>query len=379
MWLDAYVSDFLSRAKAMGYAVPDSAFRSALDNLRNQVNYAADFDKGGEGLAYALLVLAREGAAAVGDLRYYADVKGDAFATPMAMAQMGAALASYGDQPRADAMFRRAGIALQATTGPETEQIFRADYGTQLRDAAAVLALATEARSQAVDATALTDRIVTARGLSTQEAVWSLLAAHALVQAPAAGLSLNGTPVPGPLVQRVAQGDPAITLRNDGADTSVTVTSFGVPSEPVPAGGSGYAISRSYYTLEGVPMDLSALQVGDRFVTVLTITPFGRGEARLMVNDPLPAGFEIDNPNLASSAGDALAGLGLETEVAQAQFRQDRFLAAIDRSSAQPFKLGYVLRAISPGVFHLPAATVEDMYRPDLTGRSDAGSVTIAK
>jgi hypothetical protein len=30
---------------------------------------------GGEDLAYALMVLAREGAAAIGDLRYYADVK----------------------------------------------------------------------------------------------------------------------------------------------------------------------------------------------------------------------------------------------------------------------------------------------------------------
>ncbi|OZA17763.1 MAG: PAN domain-containing protein, partial [Rhodobacterales bacterium 17-64-5] len=82
MWLDAFVTDFLSRAKAQGYQVPAIAFRSALDNLRNQVNYYADFDKGGEPLAYALMVLAREGAAAVGDLRYYADVKGDAFATP---------------------------------------------------------------------------------------------------------------------------------------------------------------------------------------------------------------------------------------------------------------------------------------------------------
>ena len=105
MWLDAYVTDFLSRAKAQGYEVPDKAFRAALDNLRNQVNYYSDFDLGGEALAYALMVLAREGAAAVGDLRYYADVKGDAFATPLAMAQLGAALASYGDQPRADAMF----------------------------------------------------------------------------------------------------------------------------------------------------------------------------------------------------------------------------------------------------------------------------------
>ena len=48
MWLDAYVSDFLSRAKAKGYAVPEEAFRLALDNLRNQVNYYSDFDKGGE-------------------------------------------------------------------------------------------------------------------------------------------------------------------------------------------------------------------------------------------------------------------------------------------------------------------------------------------
>ncbi|MEI6799896.1 MAG: alpha-2-macroglobulin family protein, partial [Pseudomonadota bacterium] len=47
MWLDAYVTDFLSRAKAQGYEVPDRAFRQALDNLRNQVNYYADFDKGG--------------------------------------------------------------------------------------------------------------------------------------------------------------------------------------------------------------------------------------------------------------------------------------------------------------------------------------------
>jgi uncharacterized protein YfaS (alpha-2-macroglobulin family) len=79
LWLDAYVTDFLSRAKARGFEVPDPAFRMALDNLRNQVNFAPDFDFGGEALAYALMVLAREGAAAIGDLRYYADVKGDAF------------------------------------------------------------------------------------------------------------------------------------------------------------------------------------------------------------------------------------------------------------------------------------------------------------
>ena len=78
-WLDAYVTDFLSRAKSAGYAVPDLAFDLALDNLRNRVNYASDFEEGGEEIAYALFVLAREGAASMGDLRYYADAKAKAF------------------------------------------------------------------------------------------------------------------------------------------------------------------------------------------------------------------------------------------------------------------------------------------------------------
>ena len=381
-WLDAYVTDVLSRARATGIAVPDAAFRSALDNLRNQVNYSADFDSGGEALAYALMVLAREGAAAVGDLRYYADVKGDAFSTPTAAAQLGAALASYGDQTRADAMFARAAAMMSGRMTDETEQLLRADYGTNFRDAAAVLTLAVEAGSQTVDREALTDRLATRGGtLSTQEATWALLAAHALRDAPGGSdITMNGAPVSGPLVQ-VLEGEAAvpIAVTNTGkAPATLTVTAFGVPSEPEPAGGNGYAITRSYFTLGGEAVMPEEVQVGTRLVTVLEITPFGSGEARLMVSDPLPAGFEIDNPNLISG-GDvsALDELGLETEVAHSEFLQDRFLTAIDRTDSTPFKLGYIVRAVSPGSFHHPAASVEDMYRPDFRARSAAGRVTV--
>jgi hypothetical protein len=383
-WLDAFVTDFLSRARAQGFAVPDTAFRAALDNLRNQVNYAADFDTGGEALAYALMVLAREGAAAVGDLRYYADVKGDAFATPAAAAQLGAALASYGDQRRADAMFARAAGMMDALPAEDTAQVFRADYGTHLRDAAALLTLAAEAGSEVVDRDALAMRIAAHAGrLSPQEATWALLAAHALLEAPGAGvLTVDGTPLAGPLVQ-VLDGQAAvpIAITNSGtAPEMITLTTFGVPSEPVPAGGNGYAIARSYVTLDGAPADPTTVAAGTRLVTLLDITPFAEGEARLMVTDPLPAGFEIDNPNLISG-GDvtALAGLGLEAEVTHAEFRQDRFLAAIDRTDATPFRLGYIVRAVSPGSFHHPAAAVEDMYRPDFRARSAEGRVTVTE
>ncbi|MDP4034481.1 MAG: alpha-2-macroglobulin family protein [Pseudorhodobacter sp.] len=381
MWLDAYVTDFLSRARAQGHAVPDLAFRNALDNLRNQVNYAADFDRGGEALAYALMVLAREGAAAVGDLRYYADVKGDAFATSLAMAQLGAALASYGDQTRADAMFRRAGLALNASIGTDREQLYRADYGTRYRDAAAVLALAVEAGSNAVDREALTDRVATQSAtLSTQEATWALLAANALIDRPGAeGITLNGAPAAGPLVRVLdAAGDSVLVTNGSNAATTLTVTTYGVPTEPEPAGGNGYAISRSYYTLDGRAASLDGLRVGTRLVTVLEVTPFGKGEARLMVSDPLPAGFEIDNPNLISGGAiSTLDWLNLQGDVEHSEFRQDRFLTAVNLRDDKPFRLAYVVRAVSPGVFHHAAASVEDMYRPDFRARSDTGQISI--
>lgn len=380
LWLDAYVTDFLSRAKARGFEVPDQAFRMALDNLRNQVNFAPDFDFGGEALAYALMVLAREGAAAIGDLRYYADVKGDAFATPTAMAQLGAALAAYGEQARADAMFARAGAALDAAT-QDVEQLFRADYGTSYRDAAAVLTLAVEAGSNAVDREALTDRIATSGVLSTQESTWALLAANALIDRPeVSGVTIDGQPAEGPLVQMRALGSAPVAVANGGADTTLTVTTFGVPEGDEAASGNGYAISRSYFALDGTPTDASEVAVGTRMIAVLEVTPFGRGEARLMVADPLPAGFEIDNPNLMTAGSvPALEGLGLLDFVTHAEYRQDRFLAAVDRMDNAPFRLAYVVRAVSPGVFRHPAASVEDMYRPDFRAVGETGQVRVTE
>ena len=385
MWLDAFVTDFLSRAKAQGYAVPDLALKNALTNLRNQVNYAPDFDSsvngGGTALAYALMVLSREGAAAIGDLRYYADVKGDEFATAVAQAQLGAALASYGDQTRADAMFRKAGARMSALLTTESKQVWRADYGTNYRDAAALLTLAVEAGSNALDREALTDRIAIQGGhLSTQEATWALLAANALIDRPdTSGIKIDGAPATGPLVKVLTDGQAPVVVTNDGQDTTITISTYGVPTEPEPAGGKGYAIARSYYTLEGEETTLDALKVGDRLVAVVEVTPFGYSDGRLMVADPLPAGFEIDNPNLMSGGSVAnLEWLDALVDVTHSEFRQDRFLTAVDWSSKNSFRLAYVVRAVSPGTFHHPAASVEDMYRPDFRARSDVGTVTIA-
>ncbi|WP_439143730.1 alpha-2-macroglobulin family protein [Planktotalea sp.] len=380
-WLDAYVSDFLSRAKAQGYDVPALAFRIAMDNLRNRINYAPDFDEGGEDIAYSLMVLAREGAASMGDLRYYADVKADAFTTPLAAAQLAAALASYGDQTRADAMFAHAARLMIPRMGEEA-RVWRSDFGSNLRDAAGLLTLAVEAGSTTIDTSVLSERIVAAgRSLSTQEASWALLAAHALVENPGASdLLINGEASAGPLIRRFESGATSMIIGNDSNRAmDITLSTFGIPEIAPAEGGYSYKITREYFTMEGAPVTDLRVQTGNRLVTVLTVIPFEDGASRLMINDPLPAGLEIDNPNLIRG-GDVRALEWLKTANAQhSEFRSDRFLAAVDSRGVTPLRLAYIVRAVSPGVYHHPAASVEDMYRPQYRARSYTGQLIVTE
>jgi uncharacterized protein YfaS (alpha-2-macroglobulin family) len=323
------------------------------------------------------MVLAREGQAAMGDLRYYADEKGDAFGSALAKAQLGAALASYGDQPRADAMFARAQAHLNRSTN--SARVYRADYGSNLRDSAGLLSLAVESRSASVDLNALARRLGSAdRSLSTQEQSWALLAAHALVQDPTvAGLSFNNTPVTGPFVRKLSGSLNGQSLTNTGTQpTDITLTTLGQPQGTQEAGGYGYHLSREYFTLEGEPVGTTIAQ-GTRLVTVLTVYPAQDIRARLMINDALPAGFEIDNPSLLRS-GDIRALDWLTPHTTEhTEFRSDRFLAAVNQNGNKPIQLAYILRAVSPGEFHHPAALVEDMYRPDYRATTASGRVTI--
>jgi len=383
-WLDAYVTDFLSRARAEGYVVPDLAFQSALDALRNHVATAPDFEEGGESIAYSLMVLAREGTAAIGDLRYYADVKADAFATPLALGQLGAALAMYGDQPRADAMFRQ-GYELLITQSIVSERTgWRSDFGTRRRDATALLTLAATAGSEAIPLDALAAALpAPSTNISTQDAVWSLLAADALIDMDGlSSLTLNGADVNGPLIEVLEAGDPTTRVLTNTGDRpeTLTLTRYGQAEGETEAGGNGYSITRSYMTLDGLPADPSEVTVGTRLVVVLHVLGFTDRTARLMVNDPLPAGFEIDNPNLLR-VGDigALSDLDVTDFTDHTEFRQDRFLAAVTHTRGDLMRLAYIVRAVTPGSFHHPAASVEDMYRPAFRAQTPSGHVVITE
>jgi hypothetical protein len=401
MWLTSFVTDFLTRAKEAGYKVPQRSFGLALDRLANYISYAQDFDRGGEERAYALYVLARNGRAPIGELRYYVDTKLDSFATPLAKAQLGAALAMMGDRPRAERALR-AGLAMLDETDP---LVLRRDYGTALRDKAALLTLVAEASVAKAEVPRLIDLV--AKGYaarqftSTQEQAWMLLAAHALgEEAKGLELAVNGRAHQGPLVRAVSpqelqQGQ--ITIVNTGdTPAGALVSVVGSALTPEPAIAKGFKIERSYYTMDGKQVDLASASGGvsrikqnERLIVVLKVEAQEAG-GRVLLVDRLPAGLEIENPRVVDS-GDVKSLGWLKTTLApqHKEFRDDRFVAAFDffgsdgprrggiREAASSATVAYIVRAVTPGSYVHPAATVEDMYRPDRFARSSAGRLEV--
>ena len=384
-WLDAYVTDFLTRAREKGFAVPDVLFKNALDRIRNSVVNADGPEKdGGRDLAYGLYVLARNGAAPIGDLRYLADTKLKDIATPIAKSQLAAALALVGDRIRAERVYA---AALDDLAPKPVLEFGRSDYGSALRDAAALVSLAAEGGAPKATLTQAVLRVEAARGLSpytsTQENAWMVLAARALAKETMA-LDLNGQPIRTALFRnyRAAEITNApIRITNTGdAPVQAVVSVSGSPQVAEPAASNGFKIERNYFTLDGKPADVTKAKQNDRFAVVLKITEAKPEYGHIMVSDYLPAGFEIDNPRLVSS-GDSgtLEWIENGEEPEDTEFKDDRFTAAVDRASDSNavFTVAYVVRAVTPGKYVLPQAYVEDMYNPSRYGRTATGSVEV--
>ena len=384
-WLDAYVTDFLTRAREQKFEVPEQALVQALDNLENQLGYDNNVNARGNEMAYALYVLARNRRAAISDLRYYADTMLTQFPTELARAHIAAALALYGDRERSEQIFASAtsmsGMLVNVS-------LARSDYGSALRDNAAILALAAESRPQS-NAVSDLAKIVAREWenktwLSTQEQAWMVLAARALKDGDQdIRVTVNNEAKQGGFQTRVTGEDltatPISVVNTSTEPVTAVLTSVASPKNPPEAGGDGFEISRAYYTLDGEEANVSEVKQNERYVVVVTVKTKNDINTRMMVTDLLPAGFEIDNPGLVNSASLGNFDWLPETQAAHLEFRYDRFMAAVDRypGDTTDVTLAYVVRAVTPGTYDHPAASVEDMYRPDLHARSAAGKMKV--
>ena len=391
-WLSAYVLDFLTQARRRGYLVADFVFERGLDRLGDIVNNGEFSAYSLPVRAYALYVLAQNKKARLADLRYVHDTYLSAIPTAIAKAQLAAALALYGDAQRAQSAFAsaRSHKGRPRQVGRYWRPYYR-DYGSNLRDLSGVVYLSSLSKANTAQmpdlVQALSDLQVGRRYTSTQEKAWLLLAVHGLTgNRDPLKVTVGGSDVAErrkpyylrPAAARLAQG---LDVKNRGSEkiwSGITVT--GVPSRDLPAESKGFEIRRTFFTLDGKRADLSKVRQSDVLVALIEGRRTSNLNHQALIVDLLPAGFEIENARLGDGRSTKeLKWLPTLNRPRHVEPRDDRYVAALDLSGSRKktFALAYIVRAVTPGSFRLPAVHVEDMYRPQYFARTTMGTVTV--
>ena len=411
-WTGAFIVDFLLDAKAMGATVPDEAIGRAISAMRSvsqtdgytSVGYrmqtysgygrTSDRDRQAterlrsRAAAYALYVMAKSGHGDLGRLRWFHDVGFDKEPSALARAQVGAALAAMGDRGRAHDSFLQA-VSARGWTSPDDA------YQTPLRDLAGVVALAYEAGETQIARSLQTRLERTVRQpdrLNTQEqshllkAARAMLAAAGPVKVQAVGATPDGTARWA--VGRLSQAH----FTNAGAGPVWrTVTIRGTPLAAPGMAEDGMLLEKSIVTVTGRPVKPDEIVQGQRLIVRIAGRALDDRQITAVIDDALPAGFEIEsvltpadaqgvgggNGNGKTAAG-PFAFLGKLTAVSVQEKRDDRYVAALRTEGNKTFVVAYVVRAVTPGDFFLPGAVVQDMYRPSVNARTAPGRTRIA-
>ncbi len=169
-------------------------------------------------------------------------------------------------------------------------------------------------------------------------------------------------------------------------------------------------------TADSLPEALAAMPSGSisRFSggdlvlgEIVVVTPAPR--EFVVVDDPLPAGFEAIDARLATTArsadvdraerraeaaedgedgdGDEAAdepddrrarGEAYEESAYVREIRDDRVLFFVDHMAAGMYRYRYLARATTHGTFVLPPTRAEQMYAPEVFGRSAADAIVVA-
>jgi hypothetical protein len=151
--------------------------------------------------------------------------------------------------------------------------------------------------------------------------------------------------------------------------------------EGVPARGAaeeadnGLRLRRAFHSAGGEPLDPAALRQGDLVIVRLSLDTAGRELDNVVIEELLPAGWEIENPNLSTSK--TFGWLEKQADAAvRREIRDDRLLLFTGRCSGSN-DLYYAARAVTPGRFVYPPTTAACMYEPEIRSVSGAREVEV--
>lgn len=385
-WLTVYVTDFITAARDAGALVPHDALKKSLDRLQRYLNgttgihYAwsdnEDYYRFAT-KAYAAYVLARSNRAPLAQLRRLFEAQENTSArSGLPWAHLGFALKVAGDTELAQKAFDKA-KETQYSKG------YYGYYGSELRDAALLYSvLAKSGQAEGKQLLAVFDLVRQRRWLSTQER-------NALFQAAVASAGDGQSVTEASLItsdftQKInekgvfsslidfAQLDSLKSIKANQTTLYASLEIIGEHENPPKAYQNEISVSRDYFDLQGNPIALKTLASGDLMLVRITASA-GRNLPDALIVDLLPAGLEIENQNLANASVDisklnvdgvSVADWQQRQQIEHVEYRDDRFVAALHLDEYRSRQLFYLVRAVTPGEYSVPAPYAEDMYRP---------------
>lgn len=403
-WLTAYVTDFLLHAKQAGYKVPPKALTKALDRLKIYVKRSATIrsmsytDKQHYRAAtrvYAAFVLARVQGISLGDVRaLYNTTKKDLKGT-LGFVHAGLALYLSGDDALGKTALEKA--LKFSRIHPRESHRYYGDYGSDIRDLASAYYLVSNFyplfKKGPHFLFGLQDKLNDSQWLSTQER-------NALVLAGSVAKNNSGKA----WQAKISAGDRSVSLAHNRqkqfisakgesskgfkiintaqTDLYFSVTLSGYPSQKPKPKAQGIKISRRYLTPSGIPigpvLDNKQFKSGDRLLVELTFIADKRTPNGLIV-DLLPACLELEDPNLAGSMiiddikvdKKTVRQWHKEFNTHHTEYRDDRFVAALNIPAQINLRIFYPVRVVSLGDYLVPPPLAEDMYKPYIRGVGD--------
>jgi uncharacterized protein YfaS (alpha-2-macroglobulin family) len=169
--------------------------------------------------------------------------------------------------------------------------------------------------------------------------------------------------------------DAQISIQGNGTAYYYWV-SEGVPtSEKVEEKNNGILVKRSFFSRDDKPLDMAKIKQGEVIIVDIIFNSIAAYK-NIVVEDLLPACFEIENPRLATS--ETMEWLKKDMiEPGHVDMRDDRLLLFTDLDIANNKHYRYVVRAVTKGKFILPAISASCMYDPSILSASGQGYVEV--
>lgn len=394
-----YVAEMLVTAKEAGFNPPEAMLEKTIKRLNDDLlsggnaHYEYDYSdhlRFAE-QAHAAYVLAKLKRAPLGTLRVMFDSQRSKLVAPLPLVHLGAALAMQGDRERANKAIE------EAFTKKWDRPNWIGDYGSPLRDLTLMVAIANEQGLSKPEYDArvyeMARELMGSQNshwhnnyLSTQEQISIFRLGRALMGSLSRKIEgdvrIGSNSEPFTATSQVSRNfvmedlNAGVTMGPRGPGPIFVVEDVaGYPTKAPAVKDDHVAIRRRFYRQDGTAYDGAPLTTGEALIVVLDVT--AKEEMRdALVVDLLPGGLELENLNLGDQSiweGVKVDGVDMSersglAEIRYEEYRDDRYIAAIQLYAGQKSQLFYIVRAVSPGNYKVPTPLIEDMYRPTMRG-----------